>query len=257
MAILNASCTKAPVLTSKHRLPRAGDSNRPISSVEVLDRDYLKDLTEIMDNTSCTTLFNYIGYRTLVQLAPLLPDDVSFLVPLSHDNPVKGIPERLQACVHLLQRLFPFGTRTFLRMSLGDDNPLRYATHLDLQMEKAFNETRDLFSKRVLNARWLNPVEKVIAKEKLLNMEFVFMGTVMDLNVPAAYYNPSAPEFLGSQLFKSYVEIQANTRRIYYNPWSSGQVQWDLDNRYAAVCDGEMSRLNGNRELNPSFLDAC
>lgn len=185
-----------------------------------------------MDNTSCTTLFNYIGYRTLVQLAPLLPDDASFLVPLSHDDPVKGVPERLQACVHLLERLFPFGTRIFLRMSMDEDNPLRYMTHLDQQLEKTFNETRDLLSRRVVAARWLNPVERVIAKEKLFNMEFVFMGTVMDLNVPAAYYNPSAPQFLGSQLVKSYVDIQVNTRSIYYNPWSSGRAEWDLDNRY-------------------------
>lgn len=137
-----------------------------------------------------------------------------------------------QACVHLLEHLYPFGMRTFLRMSLGEENPLRYATHFDVQMKRIFNETLEFFAKRAAAARWLNPVERIIAREKIANMEFVFMGTIADLNVPAAYYNPNAPEFLGAQLLQSYVGIQSNTRRVYYNPWFSDHKAWDYDNRY-------------------------
>ncbi|CAN8013357.1 unnamed protein product [Ixodes persulcatus] len=74
----------------------SGDSNNPVNSVEVVDLDYFKHLAEIMENTSCTTLFNYIGYRTLVHLSPLLPDDAAFLVALSLSDPVRNVPERFQ-----------------------------------------------------------------------------------------------------------------------------------------------------------------
>lgn len=73
-----------------------GDSNNPVNSVEVADLDYFNHLAEIMENTSCTTLFNYMGYRTLVHLSPLLPDDAAFLVALSLRDPVRNVPERFQ-----------------------------------------------------------------------------------------------------------------------------------------------------------------
>ncbi|CAN7982496.1 unnamed protein product [Ixodes hexagonus] len=122
--------------------------------------------------------------------------------------------------------------RTFLRMSLGEENPLRYATHFDVQMKRIFNETLQVFAKRAAAAKWLNPVERIVAREKVASMELDFMATVIDLNIPAAYYNPNAPEFLGSQLLQSYVAIQSNTRRVYHNPWFTDQGAWDFDNRY-------------------------
>ncbi|XP_064469152.1 endothelin-converting enzyme 2-like [Ornithodoros turicata] len=207
-------------------------NNGMLNTVEVLSEDYLQDLAAIMDNTSVTTLANYMGYRTLVQLSPLLPDEVSFLVSLSHDgDPIPGLAPRLQACVHALERLFPFGVRTFLRMTLGRDNPLRYCTELDVQVERLFNETRWLLAQRVEKAGWLNPVERVIAREKVANMDLAFIGSVMDLNLPASYYNPKAPTFSGKRLLHSYIAIQASNRHVYYHPWTT-EREWDFDNRY-------------------------
>ncbi|CAN7982498.1 unnamed protein product, partial [Ixodes hexagonus] len=73
-----------------------GESDSPLNSAEVIDIDFFRDLAEIMENTSCTTLFNYMGYRALVHLSPLLPDDAAFLVVLSQSDPVPNVPERFQ-----------------------------------------------------------------------------------------------------------------------------------------------------------------
>ncbi|XP_077484577.1 uncharacterized protein LOC144094537 [Amblyomma americanum] len=199
-----------------------------VDSVEVWAGEYLQDLAEIMDNSSRTALFNYVGYRLMVHLSPLLPDDAAFLVPLSHENAARAGSDRLQACGRLLERLFPFGTRVFLRMALGAEK----RTRLEQLMEDAFNDTRRLLSERVMNAPWFNPVERVIAREKLADTQFVFLGAVRDLNVPTAYYDPNGPYFDGARLLTSYVEMQAHTRRLYYKPMTVGRQDWDFDNRY-------------------------
>lgn len=200
-----------------------------IDKLALLADGYFRDLADIMDNTSYTTLVNYIGYRTIVHLSPLLPDEVDFLVPLSQDHQLPGIGDRFQACVHLLEQLFPFGMRTFLRMSLGDVNPLKYSTLLDAEIEQMFNYTQHIMVNLVKNAYWLNPVERIIAKEKVLNVQFDFMGTVKDLSIPAVYYDPRMPPFDGSNLLASFFKIQANTKRVYYDPWHRSM---DLDNQH-------------------------
>lgn len=136
-----------------------------------------------------------------------------------------------QACGSLLERLFPFGTRTFLRMVLSAQKPTGRPSQMESFMEEAFNDTRRLLAERVMLARWFNPVERVIAREKLADAQFAFMGAVRDLNVPTAYYDPNGPYFDGTRLVRSYVEMQAHTRRIYYRPMTVGRQDWDFDNR--------------------------
>ncbi|XP_065298144.1 uncharacterized protein [Dermacentor albipictus] len=76
---------------------KGGSSSRPaVASVEVWASEYLQDLAEVMENSSRTALFNYVGYRLMVHLSPLLPDDAAFLVPLSHEHAVHGGSDRLQ-----------------------------------------------------------------------------------------------------------------------------------------------------------------
>ncbi|XP_037515995.1 membrane metallo-endopeptidase-like 1 [Rhipicephalus sanguineus] len=117
-------------------------------------------------------------------------------------------------------------------MVLGAGKPTRRPSQTESFMEEAFNETRRLLAERVMFAHWFNPVERVIAREKLADTQFAFMGAVRDLNVPTAYYDPHGPYFDGARLVHSYVEMQAHTRRIYYRPMTVGRQDWDFDNRY-------------------------
>ncbi|XP_064485219.1 neprilysin-1-like [Ornithodoros turicata] len=196
---------------------------------EVLAQEYFSDLAVIMDNTSYTTLANYIGFRTMVHLSAVLPDEVEFLVPLSHDHPIVGVGERFQACTRLLERMYPYGVRVFLRMTLGDPDPLRYSPILDTDMTSMFNITQQLVANLVSNAFWFNPVERLIARQKIMNVAFDFMGTVKDLSLPALYYGTKVPPFNGKKVLQSFFVIQSNTKRIYYDPWHRTM---DFDNQY-------------------------
>lgn len=137
---------------------------------------------------------------------------------------------RPQACGRLLERLFPFGTRTFLRMTMVGAGK-GYTNRLGAFVERAFNDTRRLLAERVGAAHWLNPVERAVAREKLAATRLDFVGAEADLKVPTAYYDSDGPHFDGARLLSSYVQMQAHTRRLYYHPIAVGRRVWDFDNR--------------------------
>lgn len=136
----------------------------------------------------------------------------------------------MQACGHLLERMLPFGTRTFLRMTMAGLGK-GYATRLAAFVARAFNDTRRLVAQRVGAAPWLNPVERAVAREKLAATRLDFLGAGADLTVPTAYYDSHGPHFDGARLLSSYVQMQAHTRRLYYHPRTMGRRDWDFDNR--------------------------
>lgn len=199
-------------------------------SVEDLAPQYFEELAKHMNQTSLTTLLLYVGYRVLVHLSPLLPDEVENFVPLSMDGIVRGVPERLQGCARLLELAYPQGMRTFLRMSLGlPDNVLRYDTRFDEDVNKVYSDLNDIVQGIARRTSWYDPVERVVAAEKLKNMKFVFFGTAQNLTPIADYYNLDVPAFRGTRLLESYYNIIINSRRSYYHPQKRGR---DWDNRF-------------------------
>ncbi|KAG0416701.1 hypothetical protein HPB47_006199 [Ixodes persulcatus] len=84
---------------------------------------HLNSLSRILASHSRAALLNYVGFSMVVFLSPALPhgSSASQLLPLSHSQHVLHVPERLQACVHLLARTYRFGTRMLARQAiLGD-----------------------------------------------------------------------------------------------------------------------------------------
>ncbi|KAH7987060.1 hypothetical protein HPB51_026568 [Rhipicephalus microplus] len=71
----------------------------------VHDPEHLAFATETLGNTSAAVLFNYLGYRALVHLAPLLPAETNFLLPLAPW--ADTVPSRLAGCLWLLAHLHP------------------------------------------------------------------------------------------------------------------------------------------------------
>ncbi|KAL1482816.1 hypothetical protein MTO96_033525 [Rhipicephalus appendiculatus] len=62
--------------------------------------------TKILGNTSAAVLFNYLGYRTLTHLAPLLPAEANFLLQLAPWADAGPSP-LLAGCLRLLAHLNP------------------------------------------------------------------------------------------------------------------------------------------------------
>ncbi|CAN7946522.1 unnamed protein product, partial [Ixodes hexagonus] len=87
--------------------------------VVVMNTAYIDKLSGILTSTALSTLLNYVGFRILVFLSPLLPKEADFLVPQSYDDHIPRYNSRLQACVQLLERLYPYGTRKIARLSMG------------------------------------------------------------------------------------------------------------------------------------------
>ncbi|KAH7946950.1 hypothetical protein HPB52_006208 [Rhipicephalus sanguineus] len=73
--------------------------------------------TETLGNTSAAVLFNYLGYRALVHLAPLLPADAKFLLQLAPW--ADAAPPQLAGCLRLLAHLHPFAFHFFAALEPG------------------------------------------------------------------------------------------------------------------------------------------
>ncbi|KAL3206457.1 hypothetical protein MRX96_040043 [Rhipicephalus microplus] len=93
--------------------------SRTNMSLLVHEPEYLALATEILGNTSATVLFNYLGYRTLTHLAPLLPAEAHFLLKLAPWADAGPSP-LLAGCLRLLAQLNPRALHFFTVLKPGD-----------------------------------------------------------------------------------------------------------------------------------------
>ncbi|KAK8786707.1 hypothetical protein V5799_023518 [Amblyomma americanum] len=89
-------------------------------TVLVHEPEQLALATELLGNASAAVVFNYLGYRTIVHLAPLLPAGAHFLLPLAPWADVA--PPRLAGCLRLLAHVHPFALRFFAALEPGQQN---------------------------------------------------------------------------------------------------------------------------------------
>ncbi|KAL1416326.1 hypothetical protein MTO96_028050 [Rhipicephalus appendiculatus] len=87
--------------------------------------------TETLGNASAAVLFNYLGYRALVHLAPLLPAEAHFLLPLAPW--ADAVPPLLAGCLRLLAHLHSFVFRFFAALEPGQTQyaPLKQGDSAD------------------------------------------------------------------------------------------------------------------------------
>ncbi|KAH9370928.1 hypothetical protein HPB48_011785 [Haemaphysalis longicornis] len=81
--------------------------------VALLDSAYFNNLPNIISRFTVQTLLNYVGYKLIVSLSPLLPsNEAEFMMSLLYrQHFANGVPQRLEACFSLLERLYPRATR--------------------------------------------------------------------------------------------------------------------------------------------------
>ncbi|CAN7997234.1 unnamed protein product, partial [Ixodes hexagonus] len=78
----------------------------PSQRVAVRSMLFLQRLAHIAHGAPKAELLNYVGYRVLLAMSPLLPAKTEFLVPLSVEGRRIAGLERLQACVQLMEKVF-------------------------------------------------------------------------------------------------------------------------------------------------------
>ncbi|KAK8762279.1 hypothetical protein V5799_026452 [Amblyomma americanum] len=90
---------------------------QPNLTVLVHEPEQLALATQVLSNASSDVLFNYLGYRVLLHLAPLLPSEAHFLLPLAPWADVAA--PRLAGCLRLLAHVHPFALRFFAGLQQG------------------------------------------------------------------------------------------------------------------------------------------
>ncbi|CAN7939098.1 unnamed protein product [Ixodes hexagonus] len=203
------------------------DDGKPVAT---LDHEYLTKMAVIVNETDTVTLLNYIGYRLLVHLSPLLASAANPLLRLSHDNYREFVPDRLQACMHLLERVYKQGMRFFARMTFSKNNSTLLLRHYDHSMSKVEAQLKSCMADRLLSASsWLDRAAIGVGVDKLESMRLLFLGSTDDINTIASYYNFNAQPVDADRLLESFRELQAGTMNTY---WETKPPRDDLDARY-------------------------
>ncbi|XP_040070599.2 neprilysin-1-like [Ixodes scapularis] len=198
------------------------------SSVICLDKEYVSKLALTLRKFSLKTLLNYVGYTLMVKFSPLLPNEVDFLIPLSHDNYVETVPDRLQACLHMLEDLCPHWIRKLARMTFSKENVTSPSWHYDEEMNKLLYLIRETMKQSVLRSPWLNQVEVDAAAQKIDKLRVEFLGARESEAEMNAYYPQFVSAFPPNNPLLGYYKLLNETRSFYWITNSS----FDLDARY-------------------------
>ncbi|KAH7938779.1 hypothetical protein HPB52_000314 [Rhipicephalus sanguineus] len=225
-------------LEMQSRAYRERAAGMMMADIERFFRDYLKEneeryhnkLAPIINETDTVTLLNYIGYRLVVHLSPLLARAASPLLRLSHDDYLEFVPDRRQACMHLLERLYKHGMRFFGRMTFSKTNSTLLLKHYDYSLSGLEVQLKSSMTDRLLSSSsWLDRSAIGIGVDKIENMRLVVLGSTDDINTIASYYNFNASPLDPSHLIGSFRELQASTMNTY---WETKPPKDDLDARY-------------------------
>ncbi|KAH6924218.1 hypothetical protein HPB50_013863 [Hyalomma asiaticum] len=196
----------------------------------VMNHEYVSRLGPIINETDTATLLNYVGYRLVVHLSPLLARAASPLLRLSHDDHLEFVPDRRQACMHLLERLYKHGMRFFGRMTFSKSNSTLLLKHYDHSLSGLEVQLKSSMTDRLLSSSsWLDRSAIGIGVDKIENLRLIVLGSADDINTIATYYNFNAPPLDPSHLLGSFRELQASTMNTY---WETKPPKDDFDARY-------------------------
>ncbi|KAK8763432.1 hypothetical protein V5799_033960 [Amblyomma americanum] len=211
------------------------------SSVIVLDREYVSRLALQLSKFSGKTLLNYLGYALIVKFSPLLPSDVDFVIPLSHDNYLETVPERLQACVHMMEDLCPYFVRKMARMTFGRENATTPRWHYDEEMHRLLYLVRESMKQTVQRAPWLSQVEVDAASQKVEKLRVDFLAARESEEQVNAYYPQFVSPFPTNDALLGYYKLLNETMSFYWITNSS----YDLDARYqsSSLVAGEVEYI--------------
>uniref|UniRef100_A0A131YZF6 Gluzincin n=1 Tax=Rhipicephalus appendiculatus TaxID=34631 RepID=A0A131YZF6_RHIAP len=199
--------------------------------VIVVNSAFINKLSGILTSTALSTLLNYVGFRILVLLSPLLPKQAEFLVPLSYDDHIHKYNARLQACIHLTERLFPYGIRKIARAAMGKTTMEQIA--YDHNLDKMVSSVKGVVSQTVARAPWLTQTEADVATQKIESLEVDFIGAKEHMDAINAYYQSRVEvSFSMESAVRDYTTLLNETMSRY---WLS-KDNADYDARYHVSC---------------------
>ncbi|XP_064479973.1 neprilysin-21-like isoform X2 [Ornithodoros turicata] len=178
--------------------------------VVVRSVSFLQRLSRLTRGFPVEALLNYLGYRLVLALSPLLPAD--FLVPLA----VKGRrwhgSERVQSCVQLVENVFDRALTFVLQRTSPFLNDVDTKQKLRGLMSSLDNALIRLLS----GSRWMTSQDKNVTLQKLANVSVSFLDaheSEQDLN----QYFVEVPMLNERSLVESYFHMKVSVQRKYWN----------------------------------------
>ncbi|XP_064470274.1 neprilysin-1-like [Ornithodoros turicata] len=192
---------------------------KPVTTnVVLLDPLYVEELSGILNHVKRRTLINYIGYRLAVTMSPLLPSGkADFMLQLSHQHQLGvGVPERLQACMFMLERAYPFGIYFLVwSMVLSKTKFLTSgATGFAEDMSRLEDTVRAEMKQIASTTVWMLQNESSIASSKIDRMKIQLIPDIHKLSLPDLSFPLSLPET--GKFLQTYSKLLRFTRLQYW-----------------------------------------
>ncbi|XP_064478488.1 neprilysin-1-like [Ornithodoros turicata] len=171
---------------------------------------FLQRLSQLTREVPPEALLNYLGYRVLVALSPLIPAD--FLAPLA----VKGRrwpgSEHLQSCVQLAESVFDKAMTLVIKRA----SPFLNGTDTKQKLWGLLSSMNSTLVHLINETRWMTPVDKNVTIEKLASVSVSLLDTYEsehDLN----QYLGEVPMVNERSLVESYFHMKVSVQRKYWS----------------------------------------
>ncbi|XP_065281448.1 neprilysin-21-like [Dermacentor albipictus] len=198
------------------------------AKIVLLDAVYFERLSSILSQASSRLLANYIGYKLLVHLSPLLPSKAAeFMIPLSHQhNSAGGVPARIEACMYLVERLYPYGTRVLVWHSVLHKIPGLVAGKLIDDLHQLEEFARFEMRQSAATAPWLTQDEADVAVLKMDRLQTVLVPAYRDLELQYPLLDQPTVRLSSNQyvpVLETYYNLVRTLRAQY---WSTPNLTW-------------------------------
>ncbi|XP_075539772.1 neprilysin-2-like [Dermacentor variabilis] len=145
------------------------------TKVFVNDPTFFWGLGTVLNVAWEPVIVNYMIFKAIVELSPVLGRETEYLIRLTHDYEAQNTAERQAACFGLLEKLFKYGTGIVAKLTLGKEFATTPRFHMDRQLSSLFGASRRLIADLVNSGRsWISAADKATALGKLRAVHFEF-----------------------------------------------------------------------------------
>ncbi|XP_040076138.2 neprilysin-1-like isoform X1 [Ixodes scapularis] len=174
---------------------------------------FLQRLARITHGAAPAVLLNYLGYRVLLAMSPLLPTSAEFLVPLSVEGRRIAGLERVQACVQLVEKVFGSALTVVLRHanpSLHHPDTLHKLSGL---VARAKRSTR----RYIKQASWLSGEDLNLTLNHVSGASVALLSPDDSLSEEdMGQYFVDVPMLNERSLLESYFHMKTSVQRKYW-----------------------------------------
>ncbi|XP_037515213.1 uncharacterized protein LOC119391617 [Rhipicephalus sanguineus] len=207
-----------------------------------------------------TAIANYVGFKAMVTVAPLMPPGYAELYELGYGYEILKLEPQLLACTLLLEHMYRYGVGIAAKLTLSQEFASVYRRHLDAQLQDLFNETRVVFRQMLgFGQSWFSASDLEQVLRKLDRLSIVF-GT-QDNFVQYEEYRqtPPLPRGPNDTLLGTAFTMFSRASSLYWNAWNSRYTtERAYDNAYhMSVFDwGYEYQLGNNLVFLPNAIVA-